>query len=102
MSTLTAALFASAILLTAVIGVAIGYYVGTQPNASGLHGPVAEVIALPFVLLAALGAAVLAVAASRRRDRLTRRARAIAVAPVWLIAGLVVLWLVANVAPHGG
>ena len=101
MTTIRASLLAAAVLVTAMLGIAIGYYVGTLPKARELHGPVAEVIALPFVLIALLGAVVLAVVASRRRDRLSRAARTLAIAPVWLLSALLVLWLIANLVPHG-
>lgn len=67
----------------------------------GLHGPVAEVVALPFVLVALVGAVILAVVVRRRRNRMSRTARTIGLAPVWLIAAFLALWLVANFAPGG-
>ena len=102
MSTAQTAVAATAIFVTAVIGIVAGHYVGTLRAAEGLHGPVAEVIAFPFVLLALVGAVVLGVMAHRRRGRVSRQARTIALVPVWLLAALLLLWIAANLAPAGG
>jgi hypothetical protein len=96
MTTRQAATAAAAIILTAVVGIVAGYHVGGTPEAKGLHGPVAELVAFPFVLAAFTGAVILSVVARRRRSQLSRVARRLAFGPFWMICTLLAWWVVAN------
>jgi hypothetical protein len=102
MTTAQATSAACAVLITVAAGFFVGHYVGAIPEMAGLHGPVAELVALPFVLVALIGAAILSVVVRRRRERMTRTSRIIAGVPIWLVAGIMALWVVANLLPHGG
>jgi len=55
------------------------------PQAQGFHGPVAELIALPFALAALVAAMVLALVVRRRHSTMSRGARTIGLLPIWLI-----------------
>lgn len=88
---------ASALFLILAMGFGSGAFVTMVPELQGLHGPVGETAALPFLLLFFLGALTLAALVCNSLSVLSGRAVLVGVLPLVTVGALVV-WGLASLS----